>query len=124
MYDVQVLIDDPLRAELQPLINNAQYAAMLKEVNALDEQLARLVQHVAVSKAKHSFFKSLSDDPANFVKDWLSSQKRDLEIIMGEAPKGGGEAAQGDEWRKGGAGSVWTTPNARESVNVLLSRQR
>lgn len=124
VYDVQVLVDDPLRVELQPFVNNAQYAAMLKDVNSLDEQLAKLVQHIAVSKAKHSFFTSLSDDPATFVRNWLSSQKRDLEIIMGEAPKGGGESAQGDEWRRGGADSVWVTSNARESVNVLLSRQR
>ncbi|PNY23660.1 SWI/SNF and RSC complexes subunit ssr3 [Tolypocladium capitatum] len=124
VYDVQVSVDDPLRAELQPLINNTQYATMLKDVTGLDEQLARLVQAIAVSKAKHSFFTSLSESPATFVRNWLSSQKRDLEIIMGEASRGGGEAAYGDEWRKGGASGVWATQNARESVNVLLSKQR
>lgn len=124
VYDVQVSVDDPLRAELQPLITSAQYAAVLKEVASLDEQLARLIQAIAVSKAKHSFFTSLSEDPATFVRNWLSSQKRDLEIIMGEASRGSDEAAFGDEWRKGGANSVWATQNARESVNVLLSRIR
>ncbi|KAJ6441701.1 MYB DNA-binding domain-containing protein [Purpureocillium lavendulum] len=124
VYDVQVLVDDPLRAELQPLVNNAKYAAMLKNVSALDEQLARLIQNISESKAKHSFFTSLSDDPASFVRNWLSSQNRDLEIIMGEASRGAGDGAQGDEWRRGGAESVWATPNARESVNVLLARQR
>lgn len=124
VYDVSVSVDDPLRAELQPLINNVQYATMLRDITTLDEQLARLIQAIAVSKTKHSFFKSLSQDPATFFRNWLSSQKRDLEIIMGEASRGGGEGAHGDEWHKGGAGSVWATPNARESVNVLLSRQR
>lgn len=124
MYDVCVSIDDPLRAELQPLISNTQYATMLKDVTALDEQLARLIQAIAVSKTKHSFFTSLSQDPATFVRNWLSSQERDLEIIMGEASRRGGDAAHGDEWRKGGSGSVWATQNACESVNVLLSRQR
>ena len=97
---------------------------MLKDVTGLDEQLAKLIQAIAVSKAKHSFFASLSESPATFVRNWLSSQKRDLEIVMGEASRGGGEAAYGDEWRKGGASGVWATQNARESVNVLLSRQR
>ncbi|KAF4977529.1 hypothetical protein FZEAL_5963 [Fusarium zealandicum] len=124
IYDIQVPVDDPLRDSILPLLSNPQYIAMLKEVTGLDEQLARVVQAIAVSKAKHSFFKSLSEDPANFVKNWLSSQKRDLEVIMGEAPRGGGEQASGDEWRQGGQDSVWATQNARESVNVLLSKQR
>jgi chromatin remodeling complex protein RSC6 len=124
IYDVQVLVEDPLKASLLPLINNPNYATMLKEVMGLDDQLAKLVQAIAVSKAKHSFFNSLSEDPTNFIRNWLSSQKRDLEVIMGEATRGGSELATGDEWRLGGKNSVWTTQNARESVNVLLSKQR
>lgn len=124
VYDIQVSVEDPLRAILQPMINNSQYATMLKEVTALDEQLARLVQAVSVSKAKHSFFNSLSGDPANFVKHWLSSQKRDLEVIKGETSGSGSEDISGDEWRRGGYNSIWASQNARESVNVLLSRQR
>lgn len=124
VYDVQVSVEDKSRAALLSLINNPQYATMLKEVTGLDEQLARLVQAIAVSKAKQSFFTSLSQDPATFVRNWLSSQKRDLEIIMGEASRGGGDNATGDEWRQGGKASVWATENARESVNVLLSKQR
>ncbi|KAH7134824.1 SWI/SNF complex protein [Dactylonectria estremocensis] len=124
IYDIQVAVEDSFRDSLLPLINNPQYAAMLKDVTTLDDQLARVIQAVAVSKAKHSFFTSLGEDPANFVKNWLSSQKRDLEVIMGEASRGGGEHASGDEWRRGGKDSVWATQNARESVNVLLSKQR
>ncbi|KHN99268.1 SWIB/MDM2 domain protein [Metarhizium album ARSEF 1941] len=124
VYDVQVLIDDPLRSTLQPVVNNSQYTSMLKDVTMLDDQLARLIQAIAVSKAKHSFFSFLSEDPATFVKSWLSSQRRDLEVILGDTSKGGGDALAADEWRRGGSNSVWATQNARESVNVLLSRQR
>ncbi|KAK3303982.1 uncharacterized protein B0T15DRAFT_535173 [Chaetomium strumarium] len=123
IYDVRVAVDDPLRAKLLPFIQNPQYAAMLKEVAVLDEQLATLVQAVAHSKAKHTFLASMAQDPVSFVKAWLSSQKRDVEVMMGEATRGGGEDATGDEWRRGGRDSVWATPNARESVNVLLSKQ-
>ncbi|KAL2167960.1 hypothetical protein VTG60DRAFT_599 [Thermothelomyces hinnuleus] len=123
IYDVRVAVDDPLRARLLPFIQNPQYAAMLKEVAGLDDQLATLIQAVAHSKAKLDFLTSLSKDPVNFVKGWLSSQKRDLEVIMGEATRGGGEDATGDEWRRGGPNSVWATQNARESVNVLLAKQ-
>ncbi|KAM3547717.1 hypothetical protein ARSEF4850_009848 [Beauveria asiatica] len=123
IYDIQVAISDPLRASLQEVINNPQYLAMLKDISGLDEQLARLVQAVSASKAKHTFMKSLGDDPATFVRKWLSSQKRDLEVIMGEGSNGG-DNGYGDEWRRGGSNSVWATQTARESVNVLLSRQR
>ncbi|KAM3512784.1 hypothetical protein MY11210_003569 [Beauveria gryllotalpidicola] len=123
IYDIQVAISDPLRASLQEVINNPQYLAMLKDISGLDEQLARLVQAVSASKAKHTFMKSLGDDPATFVRNWLSSQKRDLEVIMGEGSNGG-DNGYGDEWRRGGSNSVWATQTARESVNVLLSRQR
>lgn len=123
VYDVRVAVDDPLRERMSTFLNNAGYAGMLKEVASLDEQLAIIVQAVHVSKAKHDFLKSLSEDPATFVRDWLSSQRRDLEAILGEAMRGsGGDGANGDEWRKGGKDSVWGTINARESVNALLSR--
>ncbi|OHE91589.1 SWIB/MDM2 domain-containing protein [Colletotrichum orchidophilum] len=123
IYDVRVAVDDPLRAKLVPFVTTPAYASALKEVIAMDEQLATLISAVASSKAKHSFFTSMSQDPANFVRNWMSSQKRDLEIIMGEATRGGGEDAAGDDWRRGGKDSVWTTSNARESVSVMLAKQ-
>jgi SWI/SNF-related matrix-associated actin-dependent regulator of chromatin subfamily D len=124
VYDVRVAVDDPLREKMLSFLNNAGYASMLKEAASLDDQLATIVQAVHVSKAKHSFLSSLSADPATFVRSWLSSQKRDLEVIMGEAMRGGGEDVNGDEWRKGGPESVWSTVNAKESVNVMLSKQQ
>ncbi len=122
VYDVRVAVDDPLREQMSAFLNNSGYAGMLKEVASLDEKLAIIIQAVHVSKAKHDFLSSLSEDPATFVRNWLSSQKRDLEVILGEAMRGGGEDANGDEWRKGGRDSIWGTINARESVNSLLSR--
>ncbi|RDA89485.1 hypothetical protein CP533_3014 [Ophiocordyceps camponoti-saundersi (nom. inval.)] len=124
VYDIMVLMDDPLRTELQPLINSTQKATMLRDITILDDQLARLIQAIAVSKAKHSFFTSLSEDPTTFVRNWLSSQKRDLEVIMGEATRGSSEIAYRDDWRRPGLPTIWATQNARESVNVLLSRHR
>jgi hypothetical protein len=124
IYDVQVLVDNPLRATLQPWLSNPQFASMLKETTALDDQLAKIVQAVSVSKAKHTFFTSLSKDPANFVRNWLSSQKRDLDIVLGESTRSGVDSVNGDEWRRGGSDSIWATQNAKESVNVMLSAQR
>ncbi|KAI0142588.1 putative 3-phosphoinositide dependent protein kinase-1 [Hypoxylon sp. NC0597] len=123
VYDVRVAVDDPLREKMLSFLSNAGYANMLKEAASLDEQLAIIIQAIHVSKAKHAFLTSLSEDPATFVRDWLSSQKRDLDVIMGESMRGVGEDATGDEWRKGGKDSIWSTVNARESVTVMLSKQ-
>lgn len=123
VYDVRVAVDDPLREKMSSFLSNAGFASMLKEVATLDDQLATIVQAVHFSKAKHGFLTTLSEDPATFVKNWLSSQKRDLEVIMGEAMRGGGEDASGDEWRKGGKESVWSTVNAKESVSMMLAKQ-
>ncbi|TDZ28057.1 SWI/SNF and RSC complexes subunit ssr3 [Colletotrichum spinosum] len=122
VYDVRVAVDDPLRSKLVPIVVNPAFAAALKDITTMDEQLATLVSAIANSKAKHSFYASMSEDPTNFVRNWISSQKRDLEIIMGEASRGGGEGATGDEWRCGGKVSVWTSSNARESAGVMLAK--
>lgn len=121
IYDIRVLVDDPLRTKLA-FIQNPQFAGMLKDVAVMDDQLALLVQGISASKAKHTFLTSMAESPATFVKQWLSSQKRDLDVVMGEATRGGGEDAAGDEWKKGGKDSPWATQNARESVTVMLSK--
>lgn len=125
VYDVRVAVDDPLRAKLFsfPFLQNTQYAGMLKEVAALDDQLALLVQAVGESKAKHTFLDNLSRNPSAFLNQWISSQNRDLEVITGVAVRGGGEDALGHEWRQGGDNSVWASQHARESVRNLLAKQ-
>ncbi|KAH8203279.1 hypothetical protein TruAng_002577 [Truncatella angustata] len=123
VYDVRVSVESPLREKMSTFLSNPGYASMLKEVATQDDQLATLVQAIHVSKSKHAFLTALSEDPTNFVKNWLSSQKRDLEIVMGEAIRGGSEDASGDEWRKGGPDSVWGTVNAKESVSMMLAKQ-
>lgn len=123
VYDVRVTVESPLREQMSTFLSNSGYASMLKEATVQDDHLATIVQAVHVSKAKHAFLTALSEDPATFVKNWLSSQKRDLDIVMGEAIRGGGEEVSGGEWRKGGIDSVWGTVNAKESVSMMLAKQ-
>jgi len=123
IYDIAVQIDDPIRDALQTYLTNPSYAASLREINSLNDQLSILVQKVSNSKSKHAFFESLARNPTEFIGRWLSSQKRDLEVIAGEATRGGGEDAQGDEWRKGGKEGIWGSENVRESVNLLVNNK-
>jgi SWI/SNF-related matrix-associated actin-dependent regulator of chromatin subfamily D len=120
IYDIRVSVDDPLRAALSSYLTNPSYAHNLREIASLNEHLAVLVLKIGNSKAKHNFFDSLSKNPTEFIAKWLSSQKRDLEVIAGEATRGGGEDASGDEWRRGGDDGIWGSENVRESVNLLV----
>ena len=123
IYDVQVALDDPLQPLLNEFIRPKHSVQTLQEIHKLDEQIVLLMGAIGQSKAKHAFFTSMSKDPVAFVKRWLSSQKRDMEVLLGEASRGGGEDASGEEWRRGGADGVWGSEVAKESVALWLARQ-
>ncbi|KAG9243490.1 hypothetical protein BJ878DRAFT_510510 [Calycina marina] len=120
IYDIRVITNDPLNAALNAYINNPSYGASLREVTELNDNLAKVVQKISNSKSKHAFFEALANNPTEFFPKWLSSQKRDLEIISGEANRGGGEDARVEEWRCGGKDGVWGSENARQSVTLIV----
>ncbi|KAJ5710003.1 hypothetical protein N7493_009595 [Penicillium malachiteum] len=120
IYDIQVAVEDPLRAKMMALMQNPQYTAGMRQISALDDQVALIVQALTHSRARHSFFTSLSNDPANFVNRWVSSQRRDLETILGDVNSGGD--ASGPEFRRGGDASVWDSTVAREAVRYMLAK--
>jgi SWI/SNF-related matrix-associated actin-dependent regulator of chromatin subfamily D len=123
VYDVQVTLDDPMEPLIRSLIRPRNAAETLEQVKAIDDQIVLLMGAIGQSKAKHAFFTSMAKDPVAFTKRWLSSQKRDLEVILGEASRGGGEDASGPEWQHGGADGVWGSDVAKESVALWLARQ-
>lgn len=123
IYDIQVQVDDPLKAALTTYLTNPTYAHNLREITNLNSHLALLCQKVSTSKSKHTFFDQLSKNPTDFIAKWLSSQKRDLEVIAGEGVRGGAEDVSGDDWRRGGRASIWGSDNVRESVNLLVGQR-
>ena len=54
----------------------------------------------------------------------LDFSRRDLEVILGESTRGGGEDGVDEEWRRGGKDGVWGSEVARESVSLWLARQK
>ena len=65
----------------------------------------------------------MSMDPAGFVRRWLSSQKRDLEVLLGESGRGdSGIGGEDEMWRFGGEGGEWGKESVRETVRYLLAR--
>jgi SWI/SNF-related matrix-associated actin-dependent regulator of chromatin subfamily D len=122
IYDIRVTVDDPLQARMLAMTHNPEYPAALRQISQLDDQLAAIIQALAHSKAKHSFYKSMQSDPVNFVKRWMSSQKRDLEVILGEATRGGGEDGNAPEFQRGGSGGIWGTQAVKEAVRYKLAK--
>lgn len=103
----------------------------LAELARLDDVLALAVQGVTHSKAKHAFFTSMANDPAKFINRWVSSQRRDLQVIMGESRGGVGPASGAgygwdetgsEEWRWGGEDGVWGSKGATEAVALYAGR--
>ena len=108
-------------------MQSTTYLDTLQEINRLDDQLATTVQALGHAKAKHTFQTALARDPARFVRRWVSSQRRDKEVLTGLGTRTGGlgdDGFAGEEWRRGGEGSVWASGNAKESVGLWLARQR
>jgi SWI/SNF-related matrix-associated actin-dependent regulator of chromatin subfamily D len=122
VYDVQVALEDPMQPLFNDILRRPDSIQTLQEIQKIDEQLVLLMAAVGQSKAKHAFFTSMSKDPVAFFRRWLSSQKRDLEVLLGEATRGGGEDVSGEEWRRGGADGVWGSEVAKESVALWLAR--
>jgi SWI/SNF-related matrix-associated actin-dependent regulator of chromatin subfamily D len=123
VYDILVPLDDPVRPLINTLFRQKDNIETLQTIQKIDEDIALLMRAIAASKAKHQFFTSMAKDPVNFVKRWISSQRRDLEVILGEAPLGVGEDGAGEEWRLGGPNGVWGSDVARESVGLYLARR-
>jgi SWI/SNF-related matrix-associated actin-dependent regulator of chromatin subfamily D len=105
------------------MLQDPNYTAMLRQVVALDDQLAILIQAINQSKARYSFHSSMAQDPVRFIKKWTSSQKRDLEVILGETTKGGGDEWLPEEFRRGGKDSIWASDLVRESVGLMVARR-
>lgn len=122
IYDVRVSVDDPLRGQILALTQNPEHVNQLRQIVALDDSLAVLIQAIQVSKAKHTFYRAMAKDPVNFVRRWMSSQKRDLEVILGEAARGGGEDGSGPEFARGGKGGVWDSAVVHEAVRYMLAK--
>jgi len=105
----------------QPVTPNIQ---QLKQLAAYDDHLALLVQALGAAQRKHSFLEGYSKDPVSFTKRWMGSQKRDLEIVLGESGRYEGDLGigLGGEWRKGGRGGVWGSEQVREGVGLMVAK--
>jgi SWI/SNF-related matrix-associated actin-dependent regulator of chromatin subfamily D len=85
-----------------------------------DKQLALVVQKICDSKARQAFFASYGKDPKGFLRRWVGSQKRDLEVIRGDGRVEEGELRE--EFRRGGKEGVWGQEVVREAVGLMVAK--
>ena len=119
IYDLLVPLPTPHLAKPP---TSKTHLTDLQTLVRTDEDLALLAQKIHQTNAKRKFYDNLAKDPATFVRRWMSSQGRDLEVVMAEAGRGGGEDAAGEGFRRGGGDGVWGSGLARESVGLWLAR--
>lgn len=117
VYDVAVYTDDPIRQKMSAILHSISYANTLREIQSIDDHIAVLVQAINHSKAKRVFWGAMADDPAEFIKRWVSSQKRDLDTLCGEAPS---KMVEEEEVKRAG---LWKD-KIGESVYLLLAKPR
>lgn len=122
IYDIRVPMPNPLLHQLTRFQTSKAHVGDLQTIVRTDDELALLVQKIHQTNAKRKFYDNLAKDPTSFIKRWISSQQRDLEVILAEATRGGGEDATNEEFRRGGIDGVWGSDLAKESVGLWLAR--
>jgi SWI/SNF-related matrix-associated actin-dependent regulator of chromatin subfamily D len=103
-----------LRSATNP--HNPAFIRDLKTMAQLDTDIALSVQGMYADKAKANFLNELAREPVSFVKKWISSQRADEEVILGE------ERGRGPEWSRGGKYGIWGSDGVREGVGFVLAR--
>ena len=96
----------------------------LKEIRAYNDQIALLVQKMQASMAKHKFLQNFAENPATFMKKWMASQRRDMEVILGERWAGDeGGTMGGTEFRRGGVNGIWGSEKVKEAVGLMVAKE-
>ncbi|EMD00551.1 hypothetical protein BAUCODRAFT_62360 [Baudoinia panamericana UAMH 10762] len=118
VYDIRVPLPNTLTQQLTRFHTSKSHLSTLQTIVKVDDDLALLVQKLHQTNGKRKFYENLAKDPAGFVKRWVGSQQRDLEVILAEE----GRVEDGEEWRRGGEEGLWGSRLARESAGLFLAR--
>jgi SWI/SNF-related matrix-associated actin-dependent regulator of chromatin subfamily D len=80
IYDISVEIDDTLRDQMKNFLNASQSQSML-EVSQLDNKIQDQIEQINQQRLNRDFFTAFSDDPQDFINNWLVSQSHDLKSM-------------------------------------------
>ncbi|KAF8340439.1 SWI/SNF complex 60 kDa subunit [Cantharellus anzutake] len=82
-FDIEVDMDDSiLKTKIRDVLTRL-VPTVENRVSQIDDEIAKNVQEIRSARLKRQFFQSFADDPQGFIKTWMDSQSRDLEVILG-----------------------------------------
>ena len=77
-YDIDLELDDNLKTQMSSFLLSS---ASQQEIAELDRRIHDTVATVKQHRMQREFFLSFSENPQEFITDWISSQTRDLKTM-------------------------------------------
>ncbi|KAG6920610.1 SWI/SNF related, matrix associated, actin dependent regulator of chromatin, subfamily d, member 2, partial [Chelydra serpentina] len=77
-YDIDVEVDDPLKAQMSNFLASTTNQ---QEIASLDTKIHETIESINQLKTQRDFMLSFSNNPQDFIQEWIKSQRRDLKII-------------------------------------------
>ncbi|XP_069490188.1 SWI/SNF-related matrix-associated actin-dependent regulator of chromatin subfamily D member 2 isoform X2 [Ambystoma mexicanum] len=77
-YDIDVEVDDPLKAQMSSFLASTTNQ---QEIASLDAKIHETIESINQLKTQRDFMLSFSNNPQEFIQDWIKSQRRDLKIM-------------------------------------------
>lgn len=80
IYDINVEVEDCVREQMKGFLLASQSQSMM-EINQLDAKIQEQIDQINQQRLNRDFFMSFSDDPQEFINNWLVSQSHDLKSM-------------------------------------------
>ncbi|XP_067343925.1 SWI/SNF-related matrix-associated actin-dependent regulator of chromatin subfamily D member 2 isoform X2 [Channa argus] len=77
-YDIDVEVDDPLKGQMNSFLSSTTNQ---QEIAALEMKIHETIEYINQLKTERDFMLSFSNNPQDFIQDWLKSQCRDLKLM-------------------------------------------
>ncbi|XP_061911678.1 SWI/SNF-related matrix-associated actin-dependent regulator of chromatin subfamily D member 2 [Entelurus aequoreus] len=77
-YDIDVEVDDPLKAQMSNFLSSTTNQ---QEIASLEMKIHETIEYINQLKTERDFMLSFSNNPQDFIQDWLKSQCRDLKLM-------------------------------------------
>ncbi|KAK7919609.1 hypothetical protein WMY93_010893 [Mugilogobius chulae] len=77
-YDIDVEVDDPLKSQMNSFLSSTTNQ---QEIATLEMKIHETIEYINQLKTERDFMLSFSNNPQEFIQDWLKSQSRDLKLM-------------------------------------------
>ncbi|KAF8312533.1 SWI/SNF complex 60 kDa subunit [Clavulina sp. PMI_390] len=82
-YDIEIDMDDrEYKSRIRDVLDRLAPTTDTR-VARLDHEISETTQAIRASQLKQQFFQGFAHSPQTFISDWMASQSRDLETILG-----------------------------------------